>query len=378
MHKINRPVYVLGAGFCCDFQPGAFPLAVNFLKVAKVQNVYRTGDVHRSLSMFITKYFGDDTSPDIERVLSFLAASPFDEQSAIREDKASLYDQLVLIIAGTLTAVSASVAGRANHAMRTRFGARFPGDYVWDLYSRFAKDLIDRHAVIVTFNYDLLIEFLLRSTGSWGMHDGYGIEIPLIDEALPPQLRRQNTSQSNSSKPSLCTLLKLHGSINWGVPISGNRSISAEEVWQRVAAASTIYRLPDDGKYGLLNFQTFEHPETQLPIAFRPLVVPPVLDKSAWLKGSSLHALWGEAEKAVQTSEEITFIGYSLPPTDFLAEFMFRQGYRSAPNKQITVVAPDANQLVTNRLRSVFGGSIQAVSKSFKDWAADKYFPSRE
>jgi hypothetical protein len=332
--------------------------------------------------MFIGKYFGDDTSPDIERVLSFLAANPFDEQSAMEEDRASLYDQLVHIIGGTLTAVSASVTGRSNRAMAVKFGARssYPGDHSWKIYSRFIEDLIDRHAVIITFNYDLLIEFLLRSTGSWGMHDGYGIEIPLNDEALPQQLRRRATSPLNSSAPSACILLKLHGSINWGVPIITKRNVPVDRVQRLVLAASKFYRPPEDLKYGLMNFHTFKHPDSKTATVFRPIIVPPVLDKSIWLKKGPLHSLWNKAAEAVRRSEEITFIGYSLPPTDFLAEFMFRQGYRTAPNKQITVVVPKVDELkdreLKDRFENVFGGSVEVVWKRFIDWAADRYLPA--
>jgi hypothetical protein len=383
MSELNRPVYVLGAGFCLDFRPaltsgqstpGGFPLARDFLKVAKEQNVYRTEDAHRPLSMFIRKYFGDDPSPDVERVLSFLAADPFDRESAKEENRPFLYDQLVNIITGTLSAASASVAGRYGWAMRRKISRNeFSGDHQWEAYSRFAQELIGRHAIIITFNYDLLIEFLLRSTGSWGMHDGYGIDIPPIDEAMPPQLRRTDSPPPESTTPSSCLLLKLHGSINWGVPIHAKRSVSAERVQRLVLAAPKFYRIPNDGKYGNLNFQTLKHPEIPGAFGFRPVIVPPVLDKSPWLNNINIRSIWNQAAGAVRKSEEITFIGYSLPPTDFLAEFMPREGNGGASTKRITVVSPDAKELVEGRFASVFGTSIEATPERFIKWAEDRY-----
>ena len=102
---MNRPVYILGAGFCLDFDRNSFPLAWNFLRLAKEQHVYQPERAHGELSLFITKYFGDDSSADIERVLSFLASEPFDsnEDAALR---LHLYDQLVMIIANMLNAAS--------------------------------------------------------------------------------------------------------------------------------------------------------------------------------------------------------------------------------------------------------------------------------
>jgi hypothetical protein len=338
--------------------------------------VYRIDDIHHPLSDFIRKYFGDDSSPDVERVLSFLAADPFDKESAEEEDRGLLYDELVNIITGTLSAASASVAGRHGWALRRKISRNeFPGDHQWEVYSRFFQELINRHAVIITFNYDLLIEFLLRSTGSWEMHDGYGIDIPLIDEAMPPQLRRTDSPPPESTTPSSCLLLKLHGSINWGVPIHAKRSVSAERVQRLVLAAPKFYRLPNDGKYGNLNFQTLKHPDIQGAFGFRPVIVPPVLDKSPWLDNINIRSLWNQAAEAVRKAEEITFIGYSLPPTDFLAEFMLREGNGTAPKKRITVVSPDAAKLVESRFASVFGTSIEAFSQQFIKWADDRYFP---
>jgi hypothetical protein len=364
---MNRPVYILGAGFCVDFDRTLFPLAGNFLRLAKAQHRYEPERAHEHLSLFIAKYFGDDSSADIERVLSFLGSEPFDrsEDAALR---LRLYDQLVMIIANTLNAASASVAGRSSRAPLHRGQPWI--DIQWDLYSRFAEELVKRQAFIITFNYDLLVEFLLRSTGVWNMADGYGIDIPLINELLPPELGR--SARPEPSQPSSCVLLKLHGSINWGAPIELKRGIAPSGVLRQILAAPKLYRTPEDLKHGIMNFHTFTHQKLKSPIVIRPVIVPPVLDKSGWLKNRAIGSLWKKAAEAIRDCEEITMIGYSLPATDFLSEFLLRESFHNPPTKRVTLVSPHAKQLVSTRFASVFGNIVDAIDLPFIDWVVTK------
>ena len=118
-----------------------------------------------------------------------------------------------------------------------------------------------------------------------------------------------------------------------------------------------------------MNFHTFAHPKLKAPIVMRPVIVPPVLDKSGWLKNRAIGSLWTKAAEAVRRCEEITIIGYSLPATDFLSEFLLRESVRNSSEKQITVVSPHANQLVEARFKGVFGNAVNAIESSFIDWS---------
>jgi hypothetical protein len=167
---MKRNVYVLGAGFCRDFNETSFPLVFDFLSMAKGFNVYQPDGSHRELASFIYRYFGDEVFPDIEKVLSFLATTPFDSLEVNFEKRAQLYNDLVAIIVRMLTAASANVVN-----MNTRD--------VWTLYSKFIEHLIQTDAVVLTFNYDLLLEELLSATNRWQMYDGYGPPSMIIDLA---------------------------------------------------------------------------------------------------------------------------------------------------------------------------------------------------
>ena len=70
--------------------------------------------------------------------------------------------------------------------------------------------------------------------------------------------------------------------------------------------------------------------------------------------------------EAISSADQITFIGYSLPTTDFMAEFMFRQGINlHSTETKIVVVDPNASALKTRYL-DVFGNA-PILDISFKD-----------
>jgi hypothetical protein len=351
----KRPVYVLGAGFCRDFHPGLFPLAWDFLKIAKSLYRYRPDEYHPDLAAFIVKYFGDEIYPDIERVLSFLASTPVHDPQ-IQPERQHLYDQLVNIISDTLNAATASVMGR-----RSTHSKRRPPDVRWEVYSSFVRHLVEKRAVLITFNYDLLLELFLTDTQHWRMDDGYGIHIPLILELSP--IYEPSIDLANNAGKSACLLLKLHGSINWGSPVTGTGNQTQRP----------IYRLPEGGSPLAFGSIRVDPSDETKRIAYRPVIIPPVLDKSTMLGHSKIRELWSMAMESVRNADEVTVIGYSLPLTDFPADFMFREAcHRSA--QKVTLVCPDAAEKeVLARFTSVFGANVNPISSTFLDWAIERF-----
>jgi hypothetical protein len=73
------------------------------------------------------------------------------------------------------------------------------------------------------------------------------------------------------------------------------------------------------------------------------------------------------ANQAIQEADEIVFIGYSFPPTDFMAEFMFRQARMGHSQKQVTLISPEATQLKP-RFGDIFGEGVCTINKRFQEW----------
>jgi hypothetical protein len=334
-----RSVYVLGAGFSHNFNRETFPLIRDFLKTAKSSFIYQPEDQHQQLASVISKYFADPLYPDLEKVLSFLSAPALYDRTIPHEHPSIMYDELVEVIVRVLSVASESKADSDN-ASQT--------------FNRFALRLVDGKTTVITFNYDLLIENLLLQTHQWGPHDGYGVDIPLVDDAMPTPRHTFVRQPSQLITGPNVSLLKLHGSINWGSP-----TIFQDK-------SDVIYRLPMDEGVSMDDFTIRTDIGSPFTMYFKPAIIPPILDKSFWLRNPTFRVLWNMAMEAIDNADAITFVGYSLPLTDFMAEFMFRQGINShSKERSIVVVDPRVSEL-SQRYRDVFG-SVPLVDISFKD-----------
>lgn len=336
-----RDVYVLGAGFSHNFNRELFPLIRDFLRIAKANFIYNPEAEHGQLANIIASYFNDPYYPDIEKVLSFLSAPALHHPKIPSEHRSIMYDQLVEIIVRMLSQASESDAASAD---------------TYETYRRFAATLVERETTVITFNYDLLIENLLMETNEWHRYDGYGVEIPIVDRAMPTPRHTFDPQPTPLISWSKVTLLKLHGSINWGTPI----------IFQD--RAESIYQLPVDAGVSMDDFAIRTHFGSPFTMYFKPVIIPPILDKSFWMKNPTFRVLWNMAMEALESAERITFVGYSLPGTDFMAEFMFRQAINMrSVERRIVVVDPKATELEA-RFRDVFGSTPSpALEMSFKD-----------
>lgn len=333
-----RSVYILGAGFSHAFNPEMFPLVRNFLASAKANSRYVPARQHKELALLIRRYFHNDEQADIERVLSFLSTPPLEHHRTRREHRSIHYDELVEIIVGVLSDASKSEA---------------KSEEVKDIYHKFALHLSSDETTVITFNYDLLIDNLLMQTGGWHRYDGYGVNIPLVDEAMPTPRHTFVRQPTPEMKLSNVTLLKLHGSINWGSPRIHEKTDS-------------IYQLPVGDDVSMDDFVVETELGSPFTLYFKPVIIPPILDKTFWLHNPTFKVLWNMAMEAIDDAESITFIGYSLPATDFMAEFMFRHSINlHASETTVLVVDPNAPAL-RPRYMDIFG-SAPILDTAFKE-----------
>lgn len=336
-------VYVLGAGFSHGFNKELFPLVRNFLSLAKENHFYQPEEQHQQLACVIAKYFNDPVYPDIEKVLSFLAASPLHHRTILPEHRSVAYDELVELIVLSLSKASTAPASSMQ---------------IQDAYNKFIEHVVEAKSTVITFNYDLLLENLLTKYG-WQPYHGYGVNVPPVYEAMPTARHtylRQSLNEASDMRWHEVTLLKLHGSINWGIPL-----IAADK-------NEEIFQLPAKGGVSMADFALKTDFGAPFTMYFKPVIVPPVLDKSSWLQNRPFRVIWNMAMESIAEAEQITFIGYSLPVTDFMAEFMFRQGVNLiTAERKITVIAPNASTELRKRYDDVFG-SVGVTFLTFKDY----------
>ena len=100
-------------------------------------------------------------------------------------------------------------------------------------------------------------------------------------------------------------LRKLHGSLNWHYATSSLES------------ANQIY--------------VSENRENEKPLlaGVNPLIIPPVLDKSAFMTQNTLRNMWRETGCLLSQTKKLYIIGYSIPKADLTVQFMLRSNLSS-------------------------------------------------
>jgi hypothetical protein len=324
----------------------------DFLQMAKSYNRYNIDGEHKNLARFIAKYFGIAEYHDLEKIMSFLSAPALDDPTVQYENRPLLYRQLIQVIQDTLALVHIEP----------------PSETTSKYYGKFVEHLVSSRSSVITFNYDLLLDSLLYQTGKWIGYDGYGADIPSAYQALPRPARRSPSDYvPPDANRSHMYLLKLHGSINWGVPTLELESDSRLYQDPHGCYHQGFFRGERLGP-SPLSGSTFGPRELSLSMRFEPFLVPPILDKTSLLKNRTLRILWNIARESISNADELIFIGYSLPTTDFASEFLFRQAVKTSKPKKVTAIAPNATGELIERYKSLFGETVQAFDGDTMMW----------
>lgn len=191
-----------------------------------------------------------------------------------------------------------------------------------ELYDIFAADVLVPGDVVITFNYDLALDRALKRSGKWSIGDGYGFEIDL---------------RSFGNSP--CKLFKLHGSTNWhGEPFQGNLGFF-QGSWTHLSLGQRP--VIDSAELDFLGYSNASDPQCHNGQARIESPIMPTA-KKRFFNQTSLgrewegfwDSLWLQAGKALNASNEIHLIGYSVPEYDTRArELLATQINKSAAVK---------------------------------------------
>lgn len=272
-------VYILGAGASAGYANGqrgiSPPVARTFFQaVGRLLNGHDGLDQDRfsNLWAFLEHYYqvalGDlaNCHLDIEEVLTLL-----DVGRAHRKERPQLLD----LIALTLDKII--YGNPCKHHLRL-VNSLGPED------------------VIITFNWDLLVDNVVAMNNDGG--PDYGVNL------LEPV---QESHRAGANRRTSPLVLKPHGSMNW-MTCRGCKKSYAYVLQGKTAAA---YHAGQD-----VNCRACGKPT-------EPLMIPPTLMKS--YTHPVIKAVWEEAARILRRADEIVIVGYSLPPTDFKAKWLFME-----------------------------------------------------
>lgn len=310
-------IFLLGAGFSKGYHEDRVPLVSDFLDVARKREVLKPNQEHKDFVEFVDKYFGDYRRTNIESLATFLTLQLPPLWSFKQEPRDHYYKILKEIIVKTLGQIYIQPSSAK----------------VKSLYTAFAETLLTMKSTILTFNYDTLLDNLLRKTKQWSVLSGYGIEMkmPMWEYTKNAALQEKSfVSQHKAEADGRAVYLKLHGSLNWG-------KLFIDPPYEKAAVYVDAFGLTmfeeSDGQPGSLDPIHFFTGSGSGPVEAsgfsiqgEPFIVPPILSKEDLLKEPLLLNLWYHAMNLFSTAENVIVIGYSFPPTDFLAGLSIRQG----------------------------------------------------
>ncbi|WP_312151026.1 SIR2 family protein [Paenibacillus odorifer] len=237
--------------------------------------------------------------------------------------------------------------------------------------------LLKKDDVIITFNWDTLMDRALAETTEWTPDAGYFVTPKMIyRNAWEPALIPQKTDYPK--------LIKLHGSTNW---LSSATTIENEKIIMTQSAGPETFYIfestidPYDtynGRY-MSNYEPYSYgyyppnipdpgkpaPEDQVFVRLIPrfphmpigtagksgltsmsLIIPPVKHKTYDMYGYLFKELWREAELCLTEASEIIIIGYSFPVTDIQSNHLFENAFMKRKTvPRITIVDPNPHRI---------------------------------
>ena len=179
-----------------------------------------------------------------------------------------------------------------------------------------------RHAVVITLNYDTLIERAAQCITD----DRRGLAGHMYPAYFTTGVSRSGAFGFAERELETFGYYSLHGSTN--LYYSGRESFYGE----------TIFRLPapawgtQSGERESAWHRNFRDKEA--------LIIPPVTDKLTYFNNETIRRLWQEASELLQAAPRVFVIGYSLPVSDLGMKFFLQH---SQPSEGTSLYIIDKN-----------------------------------
>lgn len=290
----NQELFILGAGFSFAVTNGVMPL-LNGLTEELLDELYLEdeADLQQLWYRYIeTPNIGNVQTPkesNFEDIMTFLSAKFAYEDYKDEHYKAILYQYITERLVAIFEMKNIQKEVKNDNFLL-----------------KFAHYLRDTKADIFSFNYDLVLENLLR-------------KIPNSSDVFDPlyTIRRTNSSESRAWldskdlfwKNSL-KIYKLHGSINWMYDPEYPAGV-------QVVTSNTLAEYKNGLHY---------------------LLVPPTILKNFGIRNNLLDLQWQEFSEKLKYAKKIYIIGYSIPKTDIATYYALKN--RVQADCQVFIISP--------------------------------------
>jgi hypothetical protein len=166
--------------------------------------------------------------------------------------------------------------------------------------------------VVVSFNWDTILDRVLKNQGKYRWHPSWGYGKTVRQEfsygtRRPPPIPRKYPR-----------LLKLHGSINWIASRTGaGAKCVVSRDWQSGDKTTDVVMMPPK----MIKPEVWGRRSTANPEA--------LTGGNDSVSEDFYPAIWREAEEQLSRCRRLVFIGYSFPPADFAVGNLLRRAISS-------------------------------------------------
>ncbi len=212
-------------------------------------------------------------------------------------------------------------------------------------HRKFVEKMLKPRDVVVSFNYDCVLDYALRDygRGKWNARSGYCFDGGYWGHNFKGETKWQ--PEKVASQNDTVKLLKLHGSLHFKIEMPSDRQQK-----QNLKAKPTV--------------ELKVRPYTQQNGVRVFSIIPPEWNKK--FDEGPIGDLWIKAAQEVRRAKSVVVIGYSMPPNDLHSSTLFRTNIKHL--NSLVVVNPDKD--ARKRIRSVFS---QGLARKTKVLSFDKF-----
>ncbi|MFA5646126.1 MAG: hypothetical protein WDA18_07220 [Candidatus Ratteibacteria bacterium] len=324
MGNTGKKVYILGAGATIAHSNNLFPDISNIFKKAFEEKITSI-DKYRELAGFVQEHFGENINTNC------VSINAEDVYTAIEIGLEFGIEQYI-ILKSQFIEILINLFSKLQEEMKRNNSEK-------SCYKKFLASQGIRENTVITFNWDIVLDDLLGRNlyiepetkeeqcfdDNLGHYKNFyytltGHAVGTYEHISVGQPKLKGTPFAS---PKDVYLLKLHGSIDWKV--CNNKGCRA---------------------YGLI-FPMREPQEkficSECLEDLNTLIVPPTLNKPV-LQNPFIRRLWNFALNAISSADSLIIWGYSLPPTDFYAQWLLRKGAKNKNLKKIILINPDIDK----------------------------------
>lgn len=366
---MSKTTYILGAG--ASMSAGA-PSVKNFLKKAHDWGVLRNDS---NLMGFLNELYSVSQTqdyPNVEEVLTLIDMAIQKGENLlvgadILIDMSILRDDIHSVIRQTL-----SEAGKDGNNKA---------------YTQFLKKKISTEDTIISLNYDTYLDDEI-----YKMYNrvNYGIDLEPFDTQAELFI---TSNEEEEKEPPL--LLKLHGSINWFYCYLGEGAYIYRKAEK--ATKKEIEKLIDEVRWEeKIDKERYSRDPIQLlrcPVHNHPF--DSIIIYPTWLKAydiPQINQIWSQALREISESDELVFIGYSMPSSDTEIRYLLKKALKTkgmkTPTKEeiremrkgtfsskdlnfsIRVVNPIEENDFKRKYNIFFKSDVEFIEEYFEDWVA--------